>query len=67
MKYTVIRASELEPKAVAGSIIYAYIGCDYGCSSDDTRIFGREYDSFTLDPEGGPPFFTMPVEDVTRS
>jgi hypothetical protein len=62
--YRVLKDSEIEPKAKNGAIIYDCHYCDYGLASDDTRMTGIEHESFTFDPEGGYPFFTMPVRDV---
>lgn len=62
--YIVSKDSKLEPKAVAGSVIYASQHYDYGLASEDTAVTGIEHRSFTLDPEGGYPFFTMPMRDV---
>lgn len=63
-KYRVLKDSKREPKAVAGMIIYDSFNYDYGCANDDTRLTGVEHKSFTLDPKGGYPFFTMPARDV---
>ncbi len=48
----------------AGTICFEARGHDYGCSSDDTRFSGIQHISVTLDPEGGYPFFTVPVRDL---
>lgn len=37
---------------------------DYGCAMDDTILTGIKHISATLDPEGGYPFFTVPLEDL---
>lgn len=64
--FKVLKDSKLEPQAKAGTTIYSCAYCDYGCAGDDTRITGIEHRSFTLKPDGGYPFFTMPVRDVER-
>lgn len=48
----------------AGTVIYDFNGHDYGCSSDDSFYTQKPHMTVTLDPEGGGPFFTVPVEDV---
>lgn len=62
--YKLKRGAVTCPEAVAGSVVYDSLGCDYGCAADDTRIFGREHVSMTLDPMGGYPFFTVPRDDL---
>lgn len=47
-----------------GAIIYDCSLHDYGCANDDTRAFREHYASFTLDPEGNYPFFTLPTRCV---
>lgn len=46
----------------AGTVVYRAIGHDYGMASDDTRLTGEEHISVTLDPDGGYPFFTAPID-----
>lgn len=48
----------------AGSVVYKCHMCDYGCVSDDNRFTGVEHTKVTLDPDGGYPFFTVPVNDL---
>jgi hypothetical protein len=44
----------------AGTIVYvAYY--DYGLAQDDTNYTGEEHISVTLKPDGGYPFFTVPL------
>ena len=62
--YTMLTDSKLERKATAGTTVYELMKYDYGCSNDDTRAFGKEHQSFTLDPDGDYPFFTHPVDGV---
>lgn len=52
--------------ASAGDTVYRCVGHDYGGASDDTRITGAPHMSVTLDPDGGYPFFTVPVADLDR-
>lgn len=47
-----------------GTVVYRYDGWDYGCSSDDTRMLGREYRAFTVKEDGSGPFFTHPVNGL---
>lgn len=63
-KYKVLKDSKIEPKATVGTTIYDCRSHDYGLASGDTRMTGIEHASFTLDPDGDYPFFTMPVSDV---
>jgi len=53
-----------EFSAKSGDIVYRCSGYDYGCANDDTRFTGIEHISVTKDPEGGYPFFTIPVESL---
>lgn len=62
--YRVIVDSEIEPRAVAGMIVYRCKGWDYGMANDDTRLTGIEHISVTLDAGGGYPFFTIPKRDL---
>lgn len=48
----------------AGTVCYKLSGYDYGLASDDTRMTGIEHVSMTLDPNGGYPSFTVPLEDL---
>lgn len=52
-KYRIIKGCGL------GEIVYRFNGYDYGCSSDDTRLLGKEHISVTHDPNGDIPFFTI--------
>lgn len=56
--------SKLEPKAVAGTLVYDICGWDYGLAKDDTRMTGVEHVSVTLNDNGEPPFFTVPRSDI---
>lgn len=58
--------STLEPKAVAGSVVYPIRGHDYGSASDDTAVTGIPHCSVTLDRAGGYPYFTIPVQDIEQ-
>jgi len=62
--YKMLVDSRLEPKATKGTTVYDCRGYDYGTASLDTRMSGIEHMSVTLDPEGGYPFFTVPVDAV---
>jgi hypothetical protein len=48
----------------AGTIVYDFKGYDYGCARDDWMESGIDHNTMTLDPEGGGPFFTVPVTDI---
>lgn len=61
MKYKTLKARFGNP---AGTIVYDCTGCDYGCSSDDTRCTGVMHVSVTLDPTGDYPFFTIAYRDL---
>lgn len=63
--YTMLKDSRLEPKAKAGTTVYAIRGYDYGLAKDDTRFRGIEHISVTLDSEGDYPFFTVPRADIS--
>lgn len=63
MKYELIN-DRLEHKK--GTIVYDYVGHDYGLASDDTNYTGVEHISVTRDPEGGTPFFTTPIDNLLR-
>ncbi len=62
--YKVIKDSDLEPLAVAGTTVYDSMYADYGCANDDTRYTGIEHISVTLKSDGGYPFFTIPLRDL---
>lgn len=62
--YKLKKASKLEPKATAGSIVYSLRGYDYGLASDDTRMTGVEHVSVTLNADGDYPSFTIPRADI---
>ncbi|MNE36165.1 hypothetical protein D3C80_1299660 [compost metagenome] len=63
-QYRLLSDSKIEPKAVAGTIVYGFTKCDYGLASDDTRITGIEHRSVTLNSEGDYPSFTHPVNKL---
>ena len=46
--YVVLKGSRIEPKAVAGTVVFRPTGWDYGLASDDTRMTGIEHISVTL-------------------
>jgi hypothetical protein len=62
--YRMLKDSDLEPAAKAGTTVYRPKGHDYGLSDDDTRMTGVIHISVTLDPDGGYPLFTVPRADV---
>jgi hypothetical protein len=63
-KYRVLKQSKIEKRAKPGTTIYACLRHDYGVARLDTRMLGIKHASFTLDPNGNYPFFTMPLGDV---
>jgi hypothetical protein len=65
-KFRVLKQSKLEKRAKPGTIIYACIEYTYGVVRDDNRAFGIKHGAFTLKPDGGYPFFTMPMSDVEK-
>lgn len=46
--------------AKAGTVVYDYLGCDYGLASLDSRVTGAQHRSVTLSPDGSSPSFTVP-------
>ena len=60
-QYTLRRQRFTHP---AGTVCYAARYHDYGCANDDTRSTGQDHTSVTLNPSGGYPFFTVPVDDL---
>ena len=59
--YTLLRDAH---DTLAGAIVYRASGCDYGCSSDDSRMTGIPHVSMTLDETGDYPFFTVSEYDL---
>lgn len=51
-------------RLVIGMTVYEFTGYDYGLAKDDTWLFREEFRSFTLDPGGKGPSFTMPMRCV---
>lgn len=60
MTYTMKEDFERGP-VKAGDTVYDCKGHDYGLARDDTESTGVKHISVTLDPNGGYPFFTVPV------
>ena len=51
----------------AGTVVYDFLGHDYGLARDDTLYTGSYHVSVTTDPDGeATPFFTVPVEQLAR-
>ncbi|GJE08426.1 hypothetical protein AOPFMNJM_3763 [Methylobacterium jeotgali] len=63
--YRMVRDSEIEPGATAGTVVYELAGWDVGCAAADTQALGTECLSVTLKPDGSPPFFVVPVRDLS--
>lgn len=62
--YRLTADSRIRPDATAGTVAYRCVEPDYGLAADDTRMTGKVHISLTLDPDGGYPFFTHPVDDL---
>ena len=58
-RYVLAQAFDRE-NLPAGTVVYACQLCDYGLSSDDTRMTGIEHTNVTLREDGGYPAFTIP-------
>jgi len=48
----------------ADSIVYEFTGPTYGLVTEDILYTGKEHIAITMDPEGGTPFITVPIEMV---
>lgn len=62
--FVMLTDSQIEPKAVKGTVVYKAAKHDYGCASDDTRMTGIQHISLSLNPDGDYPFFTHPFKDI---
>lgn len=62
--FKMLADSKINQNVKAGDTVYACHKYDYGCANDDTRHTGVEHRSFTLDPTGDYPFFTVPMTDL---
>jgi hypothetical protein len=62
--FKMLADSKLEPKAIAGTVVYEIAGPDYGLAGDDTRGFGFPHKSVTLRSDGDYPSFTVPERDL---
>lgn len=56
--------SDLEERAVVGTVVYRASQHDYGLAADDTRITGIEHVSVSLERNGRYPTFTVPLRDL---
>lgn len=65
-KWRVLKQSKIEKAAKPGTIVYGCIEPGYGVAKLDARVSGIPHGTFTLDPVGGYPFFTMPLPDVEK-
>lgn len=50
----------------AGSLVNQAMSYDYGLARDDANWTGVEHVSVTVDPNGGYPFFTVPLHDLVE-
>ncbi len=62
--YKLLTDSKINLSAVAGTIVYACRGPDYGLAGDDTRHTGVPHRSVTLNPDGDYPCFTHPIREM---
>lgn len=62
--YTMKRKDRASIDVGASDVCYDFMGCDYGCSNDDSRDSGIEHTAVTLKSDGGNPFFTIPKDDL---
>jgi hypothetical protein len=65
-KFTTLVNAANEPKAVTGTAVYSAARHDYGLAAEDSRNTGIEHISVTLDPNGGYPVFTIPLNQLQR-
>ena len=65
-KYRMKRDSKINSFAKAGTIVYPQRGPDYGLASADTRAFGYECMTVTLNADGSYPGFVVPVHDLEK-
>jgi hypothetical protein len=63
-KYIMLEDSKINTDVKKGDIVFHCMKWDYGVANDDTRYFGEEYISVTLDKNGDYPFFTVPVRHL---
>jgi hypothetical protein len=63
-RYRMKKDATTEPKATAGTIVYACAKHDYGLARDDTRMTGTPHISVTMRPDGDYPFFTVPKDSL---
>lgn len=63
-RYRMKKDAATEPKATAGTIVYACAHHDYGLARDDTRMTGVPHISVTMNSDGDYPFFTVPEDSV---
>lgn len=60
-KYRVVRDASFATK---GTIVYTFMGHDYGCANLDSRNYGIEHISVTEKPDGSGPSFTVAINEV---
>lgn len=54
------------PGLAAGTTVYDFVGCNYGCAGDDARNFDMDYRSVTLSADGIGKFFTVPERHLEQ-
>ena len=62
--FCMIRDSNLQKQAAAGTIVYECLDHDYGLAKNDSRKTGIEHISVTLNKHGEGRCFTVPVRDL---
>lgn len=62
--YRFLSDSEIEPGARTGTVVYELTGWNHGCASSDTKATGYPCRSVSLRPDGHPPYFVVPVQDL---
>lgn len=50
--------------AKQGEIVYDHMYSDYGCASDDSRVFKTPYVSVSYKEDGDYPFITVPKNSL---
>lgn len=67
IRYRIKRVDRAANKnIVLGQTVYEFVHEDYGLASNDSRYMGVKHTSVTLDPIGGYPCFTIPIEDLEQ-
>ncbi len=62
--FRMLRASAHEAMAQKDTLVYEFIGNDYGCKADDEKELGIPCITVTLQPKQQSHFFVVPLADV---